>query len=110
MCGQLHLDAGVEIALLVGFAHGRHAITLQPEHLSVLRHRRDAKPGRFAGERLYIRLAAEHRRGHRDRHAHVEVTILQLEGRMRLETYSEVEMSRLPAADALFAFTADAYA
>src|SRR5688572_5797960 len=108
--GHLHLDAGVQVTLLVGFAHGGHAIALQPEYLSVLCEWRDAKPRGLAGQRLHIRLAAEHGRRHRHGHTHVQVAILQLEGRMRCKTHSEVQMSRLTTADARFALTADAHA
>ena len=57
--GHLHLDTRVQIPLLVGFAHGRHAISLEPEHLAVLCQRRNAKPCRLPGQRLHICLAAE---------------------------------------------------
>ena len=80
---QLHVDRGVEIAMLVRLAGRRHPVALQPEHLRVLRRRRNLEAQRLAAERLHFGLAAEHRRGQRNRHARVEVRALALELRMR---------------------------
>src|SRR5690349_12929861 len=54
--GQLHINSGVQVALLVWFADRRHAVSLQPEYLPVLCEWRDAKPRRLARQRLYVRL------------------------------------------------------
>lgn len=58
--GQLHFDARVEISPVVWLADGRHAVALEPEHLAVLRQRRDSQPRRLAGERLNVRLTTEY--------------------------------------------------
>src|SRR4030095_2556828 len=58
--GQLHVDAGVQVTLLLGFAHGWHAISLQPEHLSVLCEWRDAKPRGPCRRPLHRRLPPPH--------------------------------------------------
>ena len=78
-----------------GLADGRHAVALQPEHLAVLRRRRNLQPQRLAAERRHLGLAAEHRGRQRDRHARVEVAALALELRMRREPDAQVQIAGL---------------
>src|SRR5262245_19509396 len=59
---QFDLDYRVEVAELAGLADDRHSVTLQPEHLSVLRRRGNPQSERFPRERGHLDFAAEDRR------------------------------------------------
>ena len=64
--GKLDVHRRVQIPAFVRLADGRHAVSLEAEHLAALRGFRNLEPHR-SGDRRDLRLAAEHRR--RDRHA-----------------------------------------
>src|SRR6478735_804281 len=104
---QLRLDARVEIALVLALADRRHAVALEPEHLSVLRQRRDAEPSRLAGERLHLRLAPENRGCHTHRHFDVQVTALAFEHGVWRQPHAQVQVARLTTPTTLFALAGD---
>src|SRR5262245_60029642 len=101
---QFRFHPGVEVALVIGSAGGWHPVPLETEHLAVLGERRDPKPRRLAGHRLYVGLAAEHCGRNGDRRLDVQVAPLALEDRMRRQSYAKEEVTAGGAADALFAF------
>src|SRR6188474_203143 len=106
---QLHVDRGIEIAMLLGLAGRRHPVALQPEHLRVLGGRRNLEAKGFAAKRLHFSLAPEHRRGQRNRHARVEISSFALELRMRRLLDPQIEIAWLRAARARLALAGDAH-
>src|ERR1041385_2927287 len=102
---ELNFDARVDVAFLLAvLADCRHAISLQSEHLPVLRQRRDLQADRFAGERRHFDFAAEHRGGHWQRRLDVEIASLALEELMRGQPYAQIQVSRRRAAASRFTF------
>src|SRR5437773_2205461 len=90
---QLDVYCRIQIAVLAALPDRRHAVTLQPEHLSILRRRWNLEPERLAAERLDVHLAAEHRRRQRNRHTRVEVSAFPLELRMRGHADPQIEIT-----------------
>ena len=52
---QLDANRRVEITSLIGMIDGRHPVTLQTKHLTVLRSWRDLQPQRLAGKGIDLR-------------------------------------------------------
>src|SRR5687768_8546154 len=63
---ELNFHRGVEVAAVVRFPDGRHAVAFEPKHLPALGRLRDLEPDR-ARNRRDLRLAAEHGGGDRHR-------------------------------------------
>ena len=106
---ELDLHRGVQVAAVVRFPDGRHAVPFQPEHLPALGRLRDLEPDR-AGDRRDLRLAAEH--GGRDRHRdfRVQIGALALEDRVRLDADPEIQIAGRAAVRAGFPFAGGAHA
>src|SRR5262249_5129752 len=105
---ELHVGRGVQVARLGILAGHRHAVSLQPEYLTVLRRDRNLQAQRLAAKRLHVRLAAQHGRRQRNRDARVEVASLPLALLVRRGADAQIEIAGLRAAGALLAFAGDA--
>src|SRR5262245_50763952 len=95
LAGQLHVHRGVQVAFLIRLAERRHSVSLEAEHLAVLRRLRDAKAERSALKRWNVGLATENRRRQRHCNADMQVLPLASETRMRTEPDSKVQITGL---------------
>ena len=92
---QLRFHGGVQIAVFSGLSDQRHAVSLQPKHLPILRARRNLQAQRFAAEIRYFRFAAEHRRRHGHANFRMEILPLALEPRIRRQVHAQIEIARV---------------
>ena len=67
LLGQLDVDGRVQITTLLRLAHRRHSVTLQPEHLRLLRGGRNPEAERLSGECRDVDFTPEDGRRQRDR-------------------------------------------
>src|SRR5687767_3786417 len=107
---QLDVDTSVQITLLVGLADRRHSESFQPEHLAVLRERRDSQARRPAGKSLYVGLTAQYGGRDRQRHLDVQVAPFAFEHRMRRQADPQVQIARRGAANTVLTLAGDANA
>src|SRR5215470_376291 len=101
---KLHIGGRKQIAVLCGLADDRHAVAFEPEHLSVLRRRRNLQPQGFSGDRLHVHLAAKDRCRQRNLHPYVEILTLALEVGMRRDADAQVQIAGGTTAAPGFAF------
>src|SRR5690606_11135697 len=103
-------DVAIQIAGIAG-THAANAFAAQAEDFAGLRSFRNRDRAASAQCR-HLQLAAQRRRGERDRQLAVQVVAIALEDRVRLDVHLNVEVARRAAVDTRLAITtgADAHA
>src|SRR3990172_5688535 len=109
LCGcerlrQLHVRSGVQVALFGRPTRGWQAVTLQAEHLPLLRCWRNLQPQRLADERRDLDLTAEDGRRQGYVHARVEIPAFPIEARVSGQPNPQIQVAALCTAGAAFAF------
>ncbi|ELA00912.1 NAD-specific glutamate dehydrogenase [Cupriavidus sp. HMR-1] len=98
---RLHVHMHVEVARISG-THTLDALAAQAERLAGLGAFRHRETGP-AAQRRHFDIAAQRRRGERDRHLAVQVVAVALEHRVLLDMHLDVEIARRAAVDARLA-------
>ena len=84
-------------------AHALDPLVAQPEYLSSLRFGRDLEVG-VAVEGRNLDLASERRSRERDRHLAMQVAVVALEHRVRLDTHHDIKIAGRTAIQTRFTF------
>src|SRR5450631_1062562 len=100
---RLDRDVTIEIAVHAA-AHRLDALVAQAEHLPALRFRRNLDLG-VAVERRDLDFAAKRRDRERNRHLAMQIAVLALEHRMRLQADHDVQVAGRPAVEPRLSFT-----
>src|SRR5215471_2044894 len=106
---KLHIGGRKQIAVLGRFANNRHAVALEPEHLPVLRGRRNLQAQRFSVDRLHVYLAAKNSCRQRNLHPSIQILTLALEVWMRRDADTQVQIAGGTTAAPRLAFAGNAH-